>query len=458
MPASPLTLSLLTLSLLSGCNSYELFRVTGFEQASFSNDADILFVVDNSISMQPHAEGLANNFGAFIGKLTNADTGSAVPTETLGDAVSNYIRETTGESLFIDFQLAITTSSVYYDEGKTGSIDPGEAGTLAYDSDSETPPVIGRSAPDANAAFTTNLLCESTCWASTTPADLEYECGQPFTGTYTKQYLDCLCGLNEWQGNCGSGTEQPIEAAFLALCRATPNPPDDCYVHPPGSALNVFDEGVDEGTNDGLLREGANTLVVVVTDEGDSSLRTSEGEGAAGPDDIEFVVDEYADLFAEFPNLVRFAVIGPAWDDVEKDGSCLNGAQQPGVERYFGLVEATNGLYIPLTKIDRDCTPNNFGESLDQLGTLLSSLKTFFPLQAIPDVATIEVFVNFDEVARAETLPGTEASANPTYLTGWSYDASENAVSFHGEAIPAYDADVRIYYRALGGMPRTLPF
>jgi hypothetical protein len=444
---------LLALSLLAGCNSYEMFRVTGFEQASFSNDADILFVIDNSDSMQPYAEALASNFDRFVGKLTNTETGSAVPTETLGDAVSNYLRETTGDSLFIDYQLAITTSSVYYDDGPTAEIDPGEAGTLAFNAASTVPGIIGRDVADAGAAFQANLLCESTCWDQNMPSDPTYVCGAALEGAVSEEYLDCTCGVGGWQGNCGTGQEQPIEAAYMALCRAVENPPEDCYTFPDGSAL-AFQTG-DELSNEGLLREGANTLVVIVTDEGDSSLRTESG-AAAVPGDVDTVVDGYIKLFEQFPNLVRFAVIGPAWDG--SDGSCLLGAQEWGVDRFYGMVEQTNGLYIPLTNLEDGCSETDFGTSLDQLGSLLSNLLTLFPLQSIPDVASIEVYVNDEIVDRSEEVAGSTEAGRTEYGTGWSYDASENAVAFHGEAVPEYNEDVRIYYRTLGGTPRELPF
>ncbi|MDP2306818.1 MAG: hypothetical protein Q8P18_12410 [Pseudomonadota bacterium] len=443
----------LTLSLLAGCNSYEIFRVTGFEQASFSNDADILFVIDNSDSMQEEATGLASNFERFIGKLTNAETGSAVPTETLGDAVANYLRETTGDSLFIDYQLAITTSSVYYDDGPTGNIDPGEAGTLAFDAASAVPGIIGREVDNAGLAFQTNLLCKATCWDSNMPSDPTYVCEEPLEGDVSEEYLNCLCGAGNWQGNCGAGQEQPIEAAYMTLCRAAENPPDDCYLFVDGAA-QAFTEG-DEHSNEGFLRAGANTLVVIVTDEGDSSLRNSDGE-AAVPGDVDTVVDEYVDLFSQLPNLVRFAVIGPAWDG--SNGACLETAQEWGVDRLTGIVAETNGLYIPLTNLEDGCSPTDFGTSLDQLGTLLSNLLTLFPLQSVPDAGSIEVYVDGEIIERSELTSGAEEAGNAVYGTGWTYDASENSVAFHGEAVPDYNQDVRIYYRPLGGTPRELPF
>lgn len=442
-------MSLLALTLLAGCNSYELFRVTGYEQASFSNDADILFVIDNSDSMQEESTALASNFDRFIGKLTNTEAGSNVGTETLSDAVSNYIREASGGDLFIDYQLAITTSSVFYDNGPTTGIDPGEAGTLAYDPDSDVPAIISR-AGGSGTDFQKNLLCSATCWDQNLPTNPDYVCGDPLEGDVTEEYLACLCEDTPWNGNCGAGQEQGLEAAFMTLCRAVENPPADCYEFPDNSAI-AFQEG-NEGENAGLLREGANTLVVIVTDEGDGSLRTDEGT-AAVPGDVDTVVNEYDDLFQKFPNLVRFAVIGPSWDGT--DGGCLDGAQQWGVERYQGIVAATNGLYIPLTDIDDDCAATDFGTSMERLGELLSNLMTFFPLQSVPDVASIEAYVDGEFVERAEPIEGTEP---PEYGDGWSYDAAENAVAFHGAAIPDYNQDVKIFYRPLGGTPRELPF
>lgn len=285
---------------------------------------DILLVMDNSISMQPHADALSRSLEHLEAGLTAAG--------------------------MTDWQIGVTTSSVYFDEGPTPGIDSGEAGTL-----------VGGAMLDSMPAVQEALLCEATCWASTIPTDLEYDCGDPLEGPITKQYLDCLCGTNQWQGHCGSGMEQPLEAAFMALCRGVETPPDDCFDFPDGAAV-VFEEG-DEQTNAGL-QSSVDTLVVVFTDEGDSSLRTTDGE-AAGPGDVQVVVDEYVGLYAEFPNPVGMAIIGPAWDGW--DDSCLNGAQESGVDRFLGVSDQTGGFYEFLTEIDRDCTPRSFETMMDRV-------------------------------------------------------------------------------------------
>jgi hypothetical protein len=431
---------LAALLLLAGCNAYEIFRVTGFEQANFTNDADILFVIDNSSSMQEESEALARNFDGFIAKLTSTD-GANPATATLADAVGNYIREHEGDSLFIDYQLGITTTSVIYSGGdEPAGIEPGEGGLLVG-------PVITRGQDDAAGEFSRQLLCEATCWSSATMAsDPSYACGDPLGEEMTVEYLDCLCGADEWKGHCGAGQEMGIEAGLMGLCRAAPNPPASCYEFPDNAPI-AFQEG-DEGSNTGFMREDANSIVVIVTDEGDDSPRK---EGTGDTD-----VEPYLDVFSEFPNIVRFAIIGPPYDG--SNGDCLDGAQPWAVERYQNVAAGTGGIYVDLTDAANGCTPNDFGANLEQLGDLLSQLQTIFPLQSVPDAATIRAWVDGKEVLRSIVTEGSEETGDAVYGDGWSYDAAYNAVRFNGAAVPGFNADVRIYYRPLAGMPRELPF
>ena len=61
-------------------------------------------VIDSSGSMKEESSALALNFETFLGQLTSAE-GSEVPRETLGDAVDNYVRESTENGSIIDYQL-----------------------------------------------------------------------------------------------------------------------------------------------------------------------------------------------------------------------------------------------------------------------------------------------------------------------------------------------------------------
>lgn len=431
---------LLPLMLLTGCNSYELFRVTGFEQATFNNNADILFVIDSSGSMKEESSALALNFETFLGQLTSAE-GSEVPRETLGDAVDNYVRESTENGSIIDYQLAITTTSANYATGPTAGVDDGESGTLTG-----SPSVVKRGDADVATSFRTNLVCNTVYWKesdlSTDPGYAAAEdgsCPLPEGDEIPREFLECLCPSG-WVTDEGAGTEEGLEAALDTLCRASPTPPDGCW------AEDAPISDGDAGSVADFIRPEANTLVVIVTDEGDGSRRVPTADSDP---------TLYLDLFAEFPNPVRFAVIGPAYHD--NDGSCLNGAQTWGVERYQLATSATAGRYIDLSDQENGCAATDWGDNLTKLGELLNNQLTSFVLQGVPDVSTIRVFTDSVEVDESALVSGTVEAGTAVWGDGWTYDASENAVSFHGTAIPDYNSDVRIYYRPLGGVPRQLP-
>ena len=433
---------------LGGCNHYELFLEAGYEQANFNNNADILFIIDNSDSMRPVAEGLALSFDQFIGKLTSSE-GANVPRATLSDAVGNYLRENGGDSLFIDYQLAISTTAVDYSRGATSGIDAGEAGTLVG-------PVIPRTAPDVAADFRTQLLCQATCWdANTVASDPSFVCTEdPDPGDQvTSEYLDCVCGAGQWTNHCGSGNEMGLEGATMALCRALEDPPEECfqYADPTGSTTpkdTVMTEA-DIGSNDGLLRDDAITVVVIVTDEGDGSYREATGDSEIGP---------YEDLLSNLPNTVRLAVIGPDYEDGAMP--CNSGGAQPwAVKRYENAVDAFQGAYVNIEEQDDSgtCAYTDFGTNLESIGDLLTNLLTFFPLQTVPDPATITVYVDGAIVDPSAIVSGSVDAGDAVYGDGWTYEADQNAVAFHGAAVPAYNSDVKIYYRPLGATPRTLP-
>jgi hypothetical protein len=412
---------------LAGCNQYELFRVAGYAQEGFSNDADVLFVLDNSSSMQDESTALALNFDVFIRRLTDPTEG-AIATDGLVDAVDNYITYIENRELIVDYQLAITTTDV-----------AGSWGALYGDT-----PVLSRGDADIALEFNRNLLCHATCFSSATlvPADPSYVCEDPPLppgDAVSVQYLDCLCGgTDQWEDQCGSGTEEPLEAIYMAMCRAVENPPPECYDD------NQFTEA-DRLSNDGMMREGAALIPIIVTDEGDTSRRMSQGDDEP---------DEYAQLFDAFGHRMAFAVIGPQTEE------CNSGAATTwGVDRYQWFVDETGGRYFLIEEKDDqgECGVTDFAVAMEELGELLNSLLDAFPLQSIPDVDTIVVFVDNTLVMQSsESINETEGTV--TYSDGWSYLSEENAIEFHGSAVPDYNAEVRIYYRPLEGMPRDLPF
>ena len=436
---------LLPALLASGCNRYELFNQAGYEQASFSNDADIVFVIDNSPSMAEETAALALNFNTFIDVLTSED-GAEPDTDTLSDAVDNYVTYTQERGRFLDYNLAITTTSVDYSVGPTSSVDPGEAGLFIG-----SPTVIEKGSGDVAAQFRQNLLCDAAYWQiSAVPRDPEYECDSedPETpATISQDYLDCVCGGTGWEDNpLGSGDEEPLEAALMALCRSVPDPPEACY-----NELAPF-ASTTELTNDGWYRDEGTIVVVTVSDEGDNSRRLAQGEEDPEP---------YLEAFQSFEKPVKFVSIG--LEIGESGGPICPTTTVPvwSIERMQALTDETGGFYGAIAEEtgSGDCVPGDFAGLLQDLGKLLANLEKTFQLQSVPDVSTIRVWIDGAEIDAVATDPDAAGEdVDTSTWNGWTYDSAQNAIVFWGPAIPPYNADVEIFYRPLDGKPRDLPF
>lgn len=440
--------------LLQGCNSYGVFRLAGLAQEDFTNDAELLFVIDNSTSMREESADLAVNFDGFIDKLINpAGSGEL---NGLADAVDNYILGVGDRGSVVDFQLGITTTDAGQDFGRLVSFN-------------QSQPVIPKGTPDTALKFNQNLLCESTCFTTGSNGDLPgaadvgregYTCGDPLgSDQLFFEYMNCTCGDNAWKGNCGSGTEEHLESIFLAMCRSL-DPADDslanqtllleCEDRSDTSDDNYgtpFRREEHAGTNADFFREGSVFIPVIVTDAGDNSRRSSTGESEA---------EKYTALYDAFGRRMSVAVISRRVEECQTGGSDSTTAWQ--VQRYDDLVDAYDGIFLPITQgeTSEDCEVADFGEALERVGDLLNQLTEIFPLQAIPDQETILVFVDGKRVDPAPEE--RDEDGNITLGDGWSYLAAENGIQFHGEAIPDFSQKVRIYYLPLDGMPRTLPF
>ncbi len=285
--------------------------------------ADMLFVIDNSPSMFDESSALGLAFDAFL--------------TALGDVRG--------------LQLAITTTSA----DPRGSVEPGEMGTLVSGG-----VMAAESAEELGDAFREALLCHTVCWpgacqgSSTTgciPSDPSYTCGDDPGGQITWEYLACVCGGSWEPPECGAGTEEGLEAALLALCRAQSEPSVACLGHD-GSPLVE----ADIGSNPGLLRSGVGTEVVVLSDEGDGSRALAQGE-----DDPQI----YLDLFEQVDD-PTFIVIGPGYDPDDHSFECNSGgATSWGSARYITTTERTGGFYRHIENDDGDgCAVSDFGDHL----------------------------------------------------------------------------------------------
>jgi hypothetical protein len=427
----PLSIAALLIA-LPGCkNSYDMFRVGGYQQESFQNSADVLFVVDNSDTMLLETQDLVENFALFIQGIAavEAEIGS---TAGLADAVDNYVAFADDRSAFVDFQFAVTTTDPSADKGE--ALGSG---------------VVDRSDPALVETFIDNVLCEAVCFEGAVLPSEDYQCGDEFTEV-SEEYVECACGGN-WQNssNCGTSDEAGLESVFLAMCQAVESPPVACfedYVTPDGATVPApLDEG-DIGKNAGLIRTGSNFVPVIVTDEGDSSNRIAHGEGTA---------DEYLALYDQFNVRMTFVTIGPTLDQ-NNQIFCSGAANDWNVQRYAWMSHLTDGRFVPIDETPA-CITRDFEDVLTELGELLSNLLTVFPLQSVPVPGTITAVVDGKNIPEAEVID-QDSFGLDVYSDGWSYRPADNSVEFHGTAIPAYNAEVNIYYLPVDGMPRELPF
>jgi hypothetical protein len=403
---------------LVSCNSYDLFNVSGFRQEAFSPKADILFVVDNSDSMQEEVSALATSFARFVATL--GEDQADFPTEDLSDAVSFYAASVDSDGDFVNYQLAIVTT------------DGDEAGRF------QGTGRLTRFDDAVDQTFASNLLCNATCFRET-PANGNVDCGDPLGDDVTLQWLECECGTS-WQDNCGPAQEEPLEAVFLAMCRSVPNPPAACFADD-----NDFSQA-DVMSGGAFLRPDATLIPVIVSDEGDDSRRLEPNS----PDP-----EGYARLYAQFDQRMVWTYIGPDRND---DGEFRCGAVDWGANRIMNFVESTGGLYVPINDASTGCQSRDFDDTLAELGTLLKSLNRSFRLTSIPQEGTIAVYTSDGGAIREAELQGLSTAGVPQYGDGWSYDVATNTVLLHGDAIPEFDESVEVYYLPADGNPRDLPF
>jgi len=296
------------------CNAEGVF---GGSEKSIPVPIDLLFVIDNSASMMPESKALGQSFERFL------------------DAVDSDL----------DFQLGVTTSVV--ESGSGGSL----LGDISVHGDA-----------DMQTIFKQQLFCDATSWdRDRLPRDADYACGEESTEV-SVEYLDCLCDGGRWDGEGSSGSQEPLEAALLSLCRAVENPPESCF------DAGTFSSNA-TGTESGFVREDSAVVIMVVGDSGDGSRRMDLGEEKP---------EIYLRAFEEFDRDIMFTAIGPNLTRETNAFICNTaGANYWMVERLYSMIDDTGGFYRPLEDktSNNDCALNPFADHMDALADFLSTLS-----------------------------------------------------------------------------------
>lgn len=214
-------------------------------------------------------------------------------------------------------------------------------------------------------------------------------------------------------GTAGYYIEKGLEAAYLALYNRSaqtdlvcdPAVPAQCGRDDEGLGLLCV-AGTCAGRNSGFLRDDAELVIIIVSDEEDSSPQT-----------VGWYVDRFADLKRPGSGVgvvVHSVVVTPA--------GCLGGFGTPG-QRYVQTSEATLGRVISI------CAPD-FGAEFEKVAVRTFGLKDRFYPSLSPDPETISVKVN----------------GFPCWA--WSWNAAVGAVVFDegGSCFPSFDDVIEIEY------------
>lgn len=202
---------------LAGCPSYTFLevlpeRITENQiiiEPGKPVPADILFVVDNSCSMEDEQELLARNFDAFIQLLTSANA---------------------------DYRIGVISTSL-----KVGTGQPQEErGGVSRSSFSAADPNYLVGNPDFSACAPVGI--PNACFRGPNAEQRVVESSQP-SETQISAFQ-----ANVRVGSCGSGQEEGLAAMLAGLRKMGPG---DC--------------------NAGFLRDEANLVVVILSDEDDQS-------------------------------------------------------------------------------------------------------------------------------------------------------------------------------------------
>lgn len=204
-------------------------------------------------------------------------------------------------------------------------------------------------------------------------------------------------------GTTGSGTEQGLYAALIALSSPLIDPPAEACTQ--DSDCGLYRECVLEqcqGMNYGFLRPEAALEVVFVSDEEDQS-----------PDEVENYLDFFRAIKGyERPELLHLhAIVGPP-------GGCssANGSAEPGL-RYRNIANATGGAVYSICELD-------FAKGLEGIGEIAFSSQMTYPLSQIPAPPTISV-----------SIEGLPCPATTSGVFNWIYDAQSNEVRLTEEGI-----------------------
>ncbi|MEE2903333.1 MAG: choice-of-anchor D domain-containing protein [Myxococcota bacterium] len=199
----------------------------------------------------------------------------------------------------------------------------------------------------------------------------------------------------------GSGTEQGLQAAYMALSNPL-----------------IF------GHNAGFLRPDAVLSVIFVSDEDDFS-----------PSSVDF----YYNFFVSIKGYRRANLLNVSSIVGDNAGSSTqqNCTAFPGT-RYRRLAALTGGMFLSICSQD-------WSRSLQELSTNAFGLKSLFLLNNQPVESSINVIIDGVSVLPREDIDG-DGVPDSNGLLNWEYSADNNAINFSPYSTPEPGANIRVEY------------
>lgn len=217
---------------------------------------------------------------------------------------------------------------------------------------------------------------------------------------------------NVMVGTAGYHIEMGLEGAYLALydraqqtgLACNPNLAGQCPRDADGLGL-ICVEGLCSGRNTGFLRDDAELVIIIISDEEDSS-----------PETVGWYLRQFTALKAPGSGVgvtVHSVIVPPE--------GCVGGFGVPG-RRYIQASEATGGQIVSI------CAPD-FVDQLDRVADRTFGLKERFYPSMPPDPSTLEVRVEGELCERGRDWQWHDATQAVVFQEGALCEAG------HGEEI-----------------------
>jgi hypothetical protein len=457
-------LSLAILVIIAACQDYNFNPVgsciiqPGSKQVTLEDvsTADILFVVDDSGSMDSKQQALADNFSSFIQALA----------ATQADRASRGLQP-------FDFHIAVTTSSIFrnYDLGKKcTSAPPGGLQCCASGTCGTTPActTAGAQCGDASHFCLSGaggpLQCcpVSTC-QSVSGCALGYECGD-FRTSYEATFSGCTPGIavagapypggtfvaapgnpkvlhftkdlawaswttdpaiqglisqfrqNIKVGSCGSNEEQHLEAARLAIQKVVSGQQPiqkGEFLHDKAKLVVVW-----VGDEDDCSNPADPNVAIVLTGDPGSDTCVANKNPAGQP--VQFPVSDYDGYFASLgrPFAAGFVVSATCSSGTCSPATCTGPNGQNGFAPGKRFLDLAGRLSARGDSVVEGSVCDQFGPILSAVADLVKAPSSL-SLPTQPASSEITVVRIVDSSGNQRKVCQQAQSADQTATSGW---------------------------------------